>query len=218
MPCPTTTVPRTELAFATLAALWLAASATAWALPPALQPIAERLPEADRARLVERQQRWSALDAAERATLRSRIEAWDALPDDERRSRREAWRAWQAIPHHERMRMRAARAAFDALTVDEQRALRERFDALDANLRRGWLLGPSLGADWPRLHALFAQVPGDEQQALMAALRLLSAQGRDDLSVLAQRTPPEARAALRSELLAVPPQSRDLWLRRRVDP
>lgn len=208
----------TEASLLLLAAALAACGAAAWALPPALQEVADRLPEAERARLLERQQRWSALDAAERAALRTRIEAWDALSDDERRSRREAWQAWQAIPHDERMRMREARAAFDALPMDEQQALRERFDALDANLRRGWLLGPALGADWPRLHALFAQVPGDEQTALLAALRALSAQGRDDLSVLAQRTSPEARHALRGELLAQPPHARDLWLRRRVDP
>jgi hypothetical protein len=207
----------TEAALLVLAVGLAACAAAVWALPPALQAVTDRLPEAERARLLERQQRWSALDAAERAALRIRIEAWDALPDEERRSRREAWLAWQAIPHDERMRMREARAVFDALPMDQQQALRERFDALDANLRRGWLLGPTLGADWPRLHALFAQVPGDEQSALLAALRSLSAQGRDDLAVLAQRTPPEAREALRGELLAVPPQARDRWLRRRVD-
>jgi hypothetical protein len=196
----------------------LACCGAAAALPPSLRAVMERLPEAERARLAERQQRWSALDEAGRAALRQRIAEWDALPDAERRSRREGWQAWQALPHDERMRMREARARFDALPAAEQQALRERFDALDANLRRGWLLGPTLGADWPRLHALLAQVPDEAHAALLDALRLLSPQAREDLAVLAQRTPPEGRDALRAELLAQPVQARGPWLRRRVDP
>lgn len=188
------------------------------AMPTALQAVMERLPEAERTRLVERQQRVSALDEAGRRALLQRIADWDALPEAERRSRREGWEAWQALPHDERMRMREARARFDAMAPAEQQSLRERFDALDTNLRRGWLLGPTLGEDWPRLHALFAQVPDDGHAALLLALRQLSLQGRDDLSVLAQRTSPEARDALRNDLLAQPPQARDAWLRRRVDP
>ena len=29
--------------------------------------------------------------------------------------------------------------------------------------RRGWLLGPVLGADWPRLHPLFSAMPEDQR-------------------------------------------------------
>lgn len=188
------------------------------ALPPALQEIAAKLPEHERARLVERQQRVSALPEAQRVALQARIDAWDALPETERQRRREAWQAWQAIPQAERVRMRAARAAYETLPEAQQQALRAQFDALDANLRRGWLLGPVLGADWPRLHALLSQAPAAEHDALLMALRGLSAQGRDDLSVLSQRTPPEERDALRTALLAEPADARDAWLRQRVAP
>ena len=114
--------------------------------------------------------------------------------------------------------MQAARAAWRALPVARQQALRAQFDALDAGIRRGWLLGPTLGADWPRLHALFAQVPPEEREPLLAALRALSPQALADLGVLAQRTPPQAREELRRGLLAQPEALRAAWLRRKVDP
>ncbi|HRN61188.1 MAG TPA: DUF3106 domain-containing protein [Luteimonas sp.] len=155
----------------------------------------------------------ASLSTEERAALQRRLEAWEALPESMRRDRREAWQAWRALPADERARMRAARDAFLSLPIAEQQALRARFDALDAGIRRGWLLGPTLGGDWPQLHALFAQVPADEREALLAALRTLPPQARDDLGVLAQRTPPQDR-----ELLAQAPDQRAGWLRRRVAP
>lgn len=126
--------------------------------------------------------------------------------------------AWRALPEGERARMREAREAYRALPVAEQQALRARFDALDAGIRRGWLLGPVLGADWPQLHALFAQVAPGERDGLVEALRALPAQARADLGVLAQRTPPQDRNRLRAELMAQPPSQRAAWLRRRVEP
>ncbi|HLT43850.1 MAG TPA: DUF3106 domain-containing protein [Luteimonas sp.] len=163
-------------------------------------------------------QRIAALGAAEREELQRRAADWNALPAPMRRARREAWLAWRSLPAHERADMQAAREAWRELPIDRQQALRARFDALDAGIRRGWLLGPVLGADWPQLHALFAQVAPDEREALLRALRALPAQGRDDLGVLAQRTPPQDRAALRAGLLAQPADKRAHWLRRRVDP
>ncbi len=160
----------------------------------------------------------AALSPQQREALQRRYEAWRALPESMRREQREAWQAWRALPAGERARMRAAREAYLALPVARQQELRARFDGLDAGIRRGWLLGPTLGADWPRLHALFAQVPADERESLLAALRALPPQALADLGVLAQRTPPQAREALRRELLAQPETARASWLRRRVDP
>lgn len=160
----------------------------------------------------------ATLDTAQREALQRRVGAWEALPEAMRRERREAWQAWRALPADERARMRAAREAYLALPVAEQQALRARFDALDAGIRRGWLLGPVLGADWPQLHALFAQVPAGERDALLQALRALPPQARADLGVLAQRTPPQERQALRAALLAQPPAQRASWLRSSVAP
>lgn len=160
--------------------------------------------------------RIAALDPDKRAALQRRAVDWDALPVSMQRERREAWLAWRDLPVSERARMQAAREAWRSLPVDRQQALRARFDALDAGIRRGWLLGPVLGGDWPRLHPLFAQVPAGERQAVLEALRGLSRQGRADLAVLAQRTPPEAREAVRRELLSLPPEAREAWLRERT--
>jgi len=145
--------------------------------------------------------RIAALDPDQRAALQRRAAQWDALPVTIQRERREAWLAWRSLPAQERARMRAAREAWRSLPIDRQQALRARFDALDAGIRRGWLLGPVLGRHWPRLHALFAQVPPDERDALLAALRALPPQALEDLGVLAQRTPPQERAALRAGLM-----------------
>jgi hypothetical protein len=162
--------------------------------------------------------RLAALEPAQADALRRRLEAWEALPESMRRERREAWAAWQALPAQERARMRDAHEAWRALPVAEQQLLRSRFDMLDAGIARGWLLGPTLGADWPRLHALFAQVPPQQRDATLQALRALPAQAREDLAVLAQRTPPQDREALRQALLAQPPAQRAQWLRQRVAP
>ena len=52
---------------------------------------------------------------------------------------------------------------------------------------------------------------------LLAALRVMSPSARADLSVLAQRTPPQGRDELRTQLLAVPATQRGAWLRARLD-
>jgi hypothetical protein len=187
-------------------------------LPPSLQASVETLPRDLRAQVLERQARLDAMTPAEREELGRRIAAWNALAPEERRARREAWMAWQALPPAERETLRVAAAAFAALPPDQRQALRARFDALDESERQGWLLGPAIGTDWPRLHALFAQVPEAQTAPLRAALRALTPEARADLAVLAQRTPPQARDELRNALLATPVHARGAWLRRQVDP
>ena len=51
---------------------------------------------------------------------------------------------------------------------------------------------------------------------LVAALRALPPQALADLGVLAQRTPPQAREALRRELLAQAPAQRSMWLQAKL--
>lgn len=163
-------------------------------------------------------QRLRALDASALSALVGRRDAWDALPHAERGERRERWLAWRALAATERAALRGAARRYAALPSDEQAALRARFDDLDASLRRGWLLGPDLGADYPRLHPLIAQVPAEARAAVLDVLRGLDHQAREDLAVLAARTPPQSRAELRVELLATPPAQRGRWLRERVAP
>lgn len=162
--------------------------------------------------------RLERLDGAARERLEARRRRWDALPPAERGAYRERWLAWQSLPPAEQRLLRVEAERHARLSVEEQAELRARFDALDASDRRGWLLGPDLGADYPRLHPLIAQVPAEARDVLLDTLRGLDAQARDDLAVLAVRTPPEARAELRIELLATPPEQRGRWLRRRVSP
>ncbi|MGY0612729.1 DUF3106 domain-containing protein [Luteimonas sp. A501] len=164
------------------------------------------------------EERLGALDPAALAQLAQRRELWDALPHEERGERRERWLAWRDLSAAERESLRGVAARHALREPDEQAALRARFDALDASVRRGWLLGPDLGADYPQLHPLLAQVPLDARTALLEALRGLDPQARADLVVLAVRTPPQARAELRIELLATPPAQRGRWLRRKVAP
>ena len=209
------------LAGVMLVAIVATVASTAFAqesLPTQMQDLMRSLPAPERARLLQRQQRLQALSPTQQQALRAAMVQWDALPAPARARQREAWQAWQAFSPHERQQAQAARVAYEALPDVERQALRARFDALDEGLRRGWLLGPALGADWPRLHALVAQVPAEQQDVLVEVLRGLSPQARADLAVLAQRTPPEERDALRRELISTDAAARAPWLRRRVDP
>lgn len=197
-------------------ALALSAGVAAQSLPPGLLEKARALPAPTGAELQRHAEVLAAMTPEQRAAFDTRVAQWDAQVPAAQRERREAWHAWQALPEAERQRLRAAATAFSALPPDQQQTLRAQYDALDGSERRGWLLGPVLGADYPKLHALVAQVPPDQRDALLEALRALSPEGRADLSVLAQRTPPQARDALRTELLAQPAPRRDAWLRDRL--
>lgn len=195
----------------------LAAGGTAAALSPQQQAMLEKLPVAQRVELEQRQAQWRALSAVEQAVFGQRQLRWQGLPEPVRRERRERWQAWRALPESERTQLRSAAAAWTALPADQRQALRARFDALDGRERHGWLLGPVLGAEYARLSPLFAFVEADERQRLLDALRSMTPAERNDLAVLAQRTPPEAREALRRELLSTAAPQRSEWLRQRLD-
>ena len=94
--------------------------------------------------------------------------------------------------------------------------MRAQFDALDASQRRGWRLGPTLGADYEKLQPLLAYVPPAQRLPLLASLRAMTAEQRAELAVLAQRTPPQDRQALRAELLAQPGAQLESWLQRKL--
>ncbi|WP_051412465.1 hypothetical protein [Pseudoxanthomonas sp. J35] len=122
---------------------------------------------------------------------------------------------WSQLDAQAQAQLRAAAAEFQALDPAAQAGLRARFAALDAMERRGWLLGPGLGADYAALQPLVGFVPEDERLPLLAALRALDANQRARLGALAWRTPPAERAALRRDLLATAPSQRDAWLEQR---
>ena len=145
-----------------------------------------------------------------------RIAAWQALPPGERALLRERWDAWRNLPPAAQAGVRDAMATFAALAPERQQELRLAFAKLPADERRGWLLGPRLGAAWPRLQPLLMQVPATQRAPLLAALHALTALQLDDLATLAQRTPPQERDALRRELLSTAEANRTAWLRERL--
>jgi len=208
---------RDRIAIVVIAIGLATGAAFAQSLPPGLLERAQALPAPTGAELQRHAAMLAAMTPGQRAAFRQRVVEWDAQVPARQRERREAWQAWLALPVTERERLQVAASDYAALPVEKQQALRAQYDALDGSDQRGWLLGPILGADYPKLHALVAQVPATQRDALLAALRSLSPQGRADLAVLAQRTPPQARDALRTQLLAVPMPQRDAWLRERLD-
>lgn len=198
-----------------LGALILAVAAVlapAAALPPDLGEILQRLPPPVQARLRENGRRWAGWNQDQRRDFNHRAAQWDALDAQQRGERRERYQAWQALSGGERAQVQAAAARYAALPPDQQLALRAQFDALDRSERRGWLLGPALGADYPALQPLLAQMPEGQHAAMRAALRAMTPMQRKDLAVLVQRTPPHDRQRLRSGLLSTPAANRGAWL------
>ncbi|WP_426281459.1 DUF3106 domain-containing protein [Lysobacter soli] len=191
-------------------------AAVAGSTPPELADLLERLPPATQATLRANAQRWDAWSPAEQKLFRERAAQWDALPRAERDERRERWLAWQALSPGERALAQSAAVQYASMPPDLQGAWRAQFNAMDRSERRGWLLGPTLGADYAILQPLLAQVPEAEHAAMLRTLRSMTPQQRRDLGVLAQRTPPDARAALRRELVSVSAQERGDWLWRRL--
>ncbi|HEY0333066.1 MAG TPA: DUF3106 domain-containing protein [Stenotrophomonas sp.] len=162
--------------------------AIAQALPPALD-------ETPRAAVVPGPTAWAELDAAGRADARERYDAW------------------QALSERDRSRLRQAQAQFATLPPDQQQALRTQFDSMDRLHRDSWRLGPQLGAHYAALQPLFGFVPAAQRDVVLALLRSLDDVQLGQLAVIAQRTAPQDRAALRGQLLGLPVGARADWLR-----
>ena len=187
------------------------------ALPSTLQEQLSKLPAPLQQQLRARAAKLQALAPEQRQALQQRLSAWDALPVAERRELREHWQAWQSLPLQQQWQLRTAATAFAALPPEQQQALRARFAQLDGSVRRGWLLGPALGADYARLQPLLMQVPATQREPLLAVLRAMTPAELDDLATLAQRTAPPQRDALRRDLISTSAANRATWLRLRLD-
>ncbi len=175
----------------------------------------ETLAEA-RALQDQRAVRLQAMSSEQRMQFGQRLAEWKALPLAEREDRRARYQAWLQLEEAERLRLRAVAAEIATFPPQRQQALRAQFDALDASQRRGWRLGPALGADYEKLQPLLAFVPPAQRLPLLASLRAMTAEQRAGLAALAQRTPPQDRQALRAELLAQPEGQREAWLQRKL--
>jgi hypothetical protein len=207
--------PRRAPLRAGLAAMLLITAAAAGSTPPVLrdfETVLPRLQPDQRERLQEQAARWAGWSEAEREAFAARAAQWDALPPAERGARRERYRAAQALDPAAWRRVRTAAQWFAGLPAERQQELRAQFQALDRSERRGWLLGPGLGADYPALQPLLAQVPPAEHDDVLRVLRAMTPQQRQDLAVLVQRTPPQERERLRRELVSTAAAHRDDWL------
>lgn len=204
---------RVELA----ALLLLTAASVAMALPAQLQGRLSQLPATLQRQLQARDALWTALPPGARESMRRRIAAWDTMPEAERRLQRERWEAWQALPPDQKLAVQAAALAFAALPADQQQALRSQYAQRDATDHHGWLLGPALGADFDGLQPLLLQVPPAQRQPLLDALHAMTPPERADLAVLAQRTPPQQRDALRRGLLSTSDANRAAWLQAQLE-
>lgn len=149
-------------------------------------------------------------------SLAQRIAAWDAQPVAQRRERRARYQAWRELGAVEQSRLRAVAAELATFDSSRRAALRAQFDALDDRQQHGWRLGIALGAAYPALHPLLGYVPETQRAPLLEMLRAMPAAQLADLSLLAQRTPPAQRQAVRNALLAVSPAQRGVWLRQRL--
>jgi hypothetical protein len=164
----------------------------------------------------QRQARLQAMTPEQRVQFGQRLAAWNALPSREREQRRARYQAWLQLDANERVSLRTVATQVEAFAPERKQALRAQFDGLDDVQRHGWRLGPVLGRDYAALHPLLAYVPAPQRLPLLARLRSMDEQKRIDLAVLAQRTPPQDRQALRSELLSIPPSEVAAWLRRKL--
>lgn len=141
---------------------------------------------------------------------------WDQLRPEQQRQRRVQYSAWRAMSPDAQRRVREAAARFAALPPSQQQALRDRFNAQDQSFRDGWRLGPLLGEYFGRLQGMFGFVPEDQRPATLAVLQQLTPGQVAQLALVAQRTPPQQRDAVRAAFLAVPAGQRDAWLTQQV--
>ncbi|MCC7096932.1 MAG: hypothetical protein IT472_07130 [Thermomonas sp.] len=134
----------------------------------------------------------------------------------QRSDERGAWAEWQALTETERNTLRETASRFDALPDPQRNALTARYASQSFDAQRGWHLGPTLGPSWPKVAPLFAFDEPSQRDALLALLRHATPEDIDTLSRLAQSTPPQDRAGLRKQLLALPSSQRSAWLKDRL--
>ncbi|KFL37498.1 DUF3106 domain-containing protein [Arenimonas donghaensis] len=184
-----------------------------------LAPLAGTWPQLDpntRRQLIGQARHWLALDGEARAALRERLAQWDALPVADRAARRGHLAAWGNLSAAEQAWVRASAAVFSARPAEAQAAAREEFEALPAEARQAWWLGPALGEWFSPVQPLFAYMPEDQRPPLLAMLRDLSPQARADLALLARRLPATERERLRRELLDAPADQREALVHARL--
>jgi hypothetical protein len=190
--------------------------ATDTPLPEAVEAAIARLPAPSQPSLRADARRWQAWTPAQQTAYRQRQAQWDALSPAVRGEQRARYAAWRALDPQARRAIADAARAYDALPPEQREGQRSNFAAQDVATQRGWLLGPVLGADYAKLQPLLAQLPEAQHADTLRVLRALTPAERIDLAMLAQRTPPQARAELLRGLLSTSDANRAAWLQARV--
>ncbi len=175
-----------------------------------------RLDPATRRQLIGQAGHWLALDGPAREALRQRLAEWDGLPAADRAARRGHLAAWASLSPDEQAWVRESASRFVASDAAAQVAAREAFEALPAQAREPWWLGPALGEWFSPVQPLFAYVPEDQRPPLLSMLRALSPQAREDLALLARRLPAAERERLRRALLEAPEHEREALVHARL--
>ena len=185
-------------------------------MPATASSLIARVPAPMQGELRDRASLWNAWSAAQREAFLQRAKEWDAQPRAVQARLRERYNAWRQLDAVAAEAVENAVQAFAQRTPEEQAALRAQFDALEPLDQRGWLLGPAIGVDYPKLQPLLAQLPEAQHAPMLRALRRMTNAERADLSVLAQRVPPQDRADLVRALLSTADDRRGAWLQMRL--
>lgn len=186
-------------------------------LPATMSSVIAHIPAPMQADLRDQATLWAAWPAAQREDFARRAKTWDALPLQQRNQRRVQYAAWRRLDPVAFDAVESAVQTFAKLAPAEQLQRRAEFAALDPLAQRGWLLGPAVGADYPKLQPLLAQLPEEQHEPMLHVLRRMTPGERGDLAVLAQRVPPQARAELVRNLLSTSDANRAAWLHARLD-
>ena len=217
MPAPEASMPPPEPGEAAPVAVALPPAPAADApLPEPVEAAIARVPAPLQPALRADARRWQAWTPAQQAAYRQRQAQWDALSPAVRGERRTRYAAWRTLDAPSRRAIADAARAYDALPPEQREGQRSNFAAQDVATQHGWLLGPILGTDYARLQPLLAQLPEAQHAETLRVLRALTPAARIDLAVLAQRTPPQARAELLRGLLSTSDANRAAWLQARV--
>jgi hypothetical protein len=186
-------------------------------LPPETASALQRAPANVQTALREQALLWTSWPPAQRTAFRQRAAQWDAQSFAERALQRTRYTAWRNLDAVAAEAVESAVQVFARQAPERQAQLRAEFDALDPTTQRGWLLGPAIGVDYPKLQPLLAQLPEAQHAPMLRVLRRMGAAERADLDVLAQRVPPQERDALVRDLLSTSDVNRAAWLRARLE-
>ena len=193
--------------------LALLLATTAVALPPSCATVCRNCRRPLQHTLLARDAQWQAMTPAQQQALRQRIAAWDAMPPAQRRERRDALAgvagaAAGGSPAGSRRRHRVRGAGRCRAAA---RCARNSRNSMPATTTAG-CSGPRWAAVRAGCSRCCCRCRRRSACRCWTALRALTPAQRADLGVLAQRTPPLQRDALRRAAVVHRAVNRGGWL------